>query len=91
VRQASLVKLTGESPGRAKVSRQPGTESRIANGNGCSEAGRMDVSDRNASEGIEPRNLIRRGSRLFQITGMQHLPARNGESREVPPGSESSV
>jgi hypothetical protein len=61
----SLVKLIGGSPIRVMISHQPDTESRTAGGNECSEAGRMDVSDRNASEGIEPRKLTRRGSRLI--------------------------
>ena len=62
MRQESLVKLTGASPGRVKVSRRPDTESRTAGGNECCEAGRRDVSDRNASEGIEPRKLIDEGA-----------------------------
>jgi len=41
------------------VSQQPDTKSRTAGGNECSEAGRRDVLDRNASEGIQPRKLIR--------------------------------
>lgn len=57
--QASLIALIGESPIRVKVSHQPDTEFHIAGGNECDEAERKDVSDRNASEGIEPRNLIR--------------------------------
>jgi len=76
VRQASLVKLTGESPVRVKVNHQPDTESRIARGNECSEAGIRDMTDRNASEGIEPRNLIVRGSRQFQNIGMQNPSVR---------------
>ena len=67
----SLVKLIGGSPIRVKVSHQPDTESRIAGGNECNEAERRDVSDHNASEGIEPRKLTRRGSRPIQNLGMQ--------------------
>lgn len=62
MRQASLLRLTGGSPGRVKDSLQPDTETRIVCGNKYNEAGRKDVSDRNASEGIEPRNLINEGA-----------------------------
>jgi hypothetical protein len=70
------LKLTGASPVREKDSHQPDTESRATGGNECSEAGRKDVLDRNASEGIEPRNLTVRGSRLIQNLGMQHTSVR---------------
>jgi len=47
----------GESPIRAKVSHQPVTEFCMAGGNECHEARRKEISGRNASEGIEPRNV----------------------------------
>ncbi len=46
----------GESPIRVKVSHHPVTEFCMAGGNKCHEARRREISGRNASEGIEPRN-----------------------------------
>ncbi|MDQ1252103.1 MAG: hypothetical protein QG646_1218 [Euryarchaeota archaeon] len=80
MRQASLVILDGASPLRVKVSHQPVTETHTARGNECCEAGKRELSDRNASEGFEPRNPIYYDGRLFPKAGMQQLVARNGKS-----------
>ena len=87
----SLVNLDGGSPLREKVSHQPVTESHIAYGNKCNEAGRMELSDRNASEGIEPRNFIYYDGRLSLYAGMQQPKIYHGKNNRSSSGSKSTV
>ena len=91
VRQGSLLNLDGESPLRVKVSHQPVTDSHTVCGNKCSEAGRMELSDRNASEGIEPRNFIYHDGRLSFHTGMQQPIFHYGKEHRSSSGSKSTV
>lgn len=49
---------------------------RTGQGNEISEAARQEMLDRNASEGIEPRNFPRQKGRQFSFTGRQKKCAR---------------
>ena len=73
----SVLSVDGESPSWAKGSYQPNTKSHVQGGNELNEAGppavrragRREASGRNASEGIEPRNLSScRRSRRFMAS-----------------------
>ena len=52
---------------------------RTGGGNKIREAARKEILDRNASEGIEPRNYQRQRGRQFSYTGRQQKRFRNGE------------
>ena len=62
------------------MSRQPVTKSYNVSGNKYIEAERKELSDRNASEGIEPRNEIYYDGRLSRNTGMQQHAVRQGKN-----------
>ena len=50
----------------------PITESCTCGGNQTGEANWKEISDRNESEGIEPRNYQRQRGRQFSFAGRQH-------------------
>ena len=49
---------------------------RKGGGNKTREAARKEILDRNASEGIEPRNFQRQRGRQFSFTGRQQKCVR---------------
>ena len=67
------------------------TELRTGDGNKIREAARMERPDRNASEGIEPRNYQRQRGRQSSFTGRQQEQGRNSESLFSLSGSKSAV
>jgi len=72
VRRGSLLVLTSASLVWAKVSHQPSTKSHAQGDNELCEAGRREVSGRNESECIEPRNNQRLGGRCPSFGSRQY-------------------
>ena len=64
---------------------------RTDGGNKISEAARQEILDRNASEGIEPRNVQRQRGRQFSFTGRQQKWVRHGKNLFSLSGSKSAV
>jgi hypothetical protein len=64
---------------------------RTDGGNKISEAARQEILDRNASEGIEPRNFQRQRGRQLSFTGRQQKWVRYDKNTFSLSGSKSAV
>lgn len=80
-----------KNPTQTKLSQQSGTELHTCGGNKIREAARKEISDRNASEGIEPRNFPYQRGRRCSYTGRQQKWVRQGENTFSLSGSKSAV
>lgn len=79
VRQESALVPTGENPVYVKVSLRRRTMFYVWGGDESSRAKTKDVSGRNVSECIEPRNIQHRRGWRFHMCGKQHEGQRNGK------------
>ena len=79
----------GENPTLTRSSQLSRTESDVQRGNELDEAQRMDVSGRNVSECIEPRNTPCRRGRRFSLCRKTISLLRFGKQIETLPGSEA--